>query len=143
MQTSLESESQTPQTGPVLNVLVVDDEADVFGCFQHALPPPRYVVTFAINGRVASQLAAEHPFDLAFVDYFLAEMNGAEVAQKMRQRQPNLKVFMMSCYPVSEHMEALTISAGASAWISKPLNITEIRGIAGQMLREKEWSQPA
>jgi len=134
VKTPVETEPQTPQVVPLPKVFVVDDEADVFDLFQRYLPPSHYAVTYAVSGHQALQLAAEHEFDLAFVDYFLAEMNGAEVAQKMRKLQPKLKVVLMSCYPVSENVDVMTELAGASAWISKPLNSSETRGIAEQVL---------
>jgi CheY-like chemotaxis protein len=108
------------KAAPLPQVLVVDDEECMSTVFQRALPPSRYAVTFITDGHQALELAATREFDLAFVDYFLAEMNGAEVAQKMRELQPKLKTVLMSCY--AEINKSLKLElAGASAFLAKPL----------------------
>jgi CheY-like chemotaxis protein len=125
------------QATPLPQVLVVDDETVMFRTFERALPSSRYAITFASDGHEALQLASSRQFDLAFVDYFLAEMNGAEVAHKMREMQPKLKTVLMSCYDELDQNTNLEL-AGASAFLPKPLFTVEftadIRRAVEQML---------
>ena len=113
-----------PSAAPLPQVLVVDDETVMFRTFERALPPSRYAVTFVADGHEALQLAAARRFDLAFVDYFLAEMNGAEVAHKMRELQPALKTVLMSCCDDVDQNASLLLS-GATAFLTKPLFTVE------------------
>lgn len=109
---------------PLSRVLVVDDEDFMFVSFRRALPSSRYATTFVNDGHKALELAATHEFDLAFVDYFLAEMNGAEVAHKMRDLQPKMKTVLMSCYSELDQSTNLELS-GASAFLVKPMHTAE------------------
>lgn len=118
-------------------VLVVDDEAFMFAPFRRALPSSSYSITFVEDGREALKLAAAHEFDLAFVDYFLAELNGAEIAHKMRDLQPKMKTVLMSCYSEMDQSAKLEL-AGASAFLAKPMYTvefsTEIAKVAEELL---------
>lgn len=128
---------------PLPRVLVVDDESCVFEVFQNLLPSSHYALTLACDGRQALELAGSRQFDLAFVDYFLAELNGAEVAQKMRALQPALRIVLMSCYSEHKNREAMMAMAGASDWVSKPLTVANTRAVAERMLRERAVGRTA
>ena len=123
------------QTKGLPQVLIVDDESSVFEVFQNLMPPSHYVLTPASNGHQALEMAGSRQFDLAFVDYFLAELNGAEVAQKMRALQPGLKIVLMSCYSEHENRAAMLQMAGASDWVAKPLTVSNTRAVAERLLR--------
>lgn len=131
------------QAAALPQLLVVDDESSVFDVFQHILPASHYALTLATDGRQAVELAASRAFDLAFVDYFLAELNGAEVALQMREAQPSLKVILMSCYSEHENRDAMLKQAGASDWLTKPLMVAQTRTVTDRVLREKASAPPA
>jgi CheY-like chemotaxis protein len=116
-------------------VLVVDDEAFMFAPFRRALPPSSYAITFVEDGHEALKVAAAHEFDLAFVDYFLAELNGAEIAHKMRDLQPKMKTVLMSCYSEIDQSAKLEL-AGASAFLAKPVYTVEFSAEISRVAEE-------
>ena len=83
-----------------LLVLVVDDEASVRGFAERALRGAGYEVVVASDGPEALRLveAQCRPFDLFMVDVVMSEMRGDELARRLRQRDPGVKVLYFTGY---------------------------------------------
>ncbi|MFA5191471.1 MAG: response regulator, partial [Verrucomicrobiia bacterium] len=122
MNTTSEAATEPYQKSPVAQILVVDDETTIFDVFALMFPKPKHALAVAADSNQALQLAATQGFDLAFVDYFLGNENGAEVAQKLHRVQPNLKIVLMSGY-LSEERAAAMEQAGARAFLTKPFSV--------------------
>jgi DNA-binding NtrC family response regulator len=80
-------------------VLIVDDEADMCWALerllaQHGIPSAR-----ALSAREALERLGEATFcRLAFVDAKLPDMDGLELARRLRQLVPEMRVVMVSGY---------------------------------------------
>ena len=118
-------------------ILVVDDDTCMFDIFGEICPSPLFSLTVASHGVLAVQLAGSQRFDLAFVDYFLGQEIGTEVAQKMHKVQPGMKVVLMSGFLVDDRAAAMEI-AGASAFLVKPFSIENAQAVMKRLLRGKE-----
>lgn len=130
-ETTRPAEAQAPA-----RILVVDDDTCMFDIFGEICPPPLFSMTVASHGRLAVQLAGSQRFDLAFVDYFLGDEIGTEVAQQMRKAQPGLKVVLMSGFLVDDRAAAMEI-AGASAFLIKPFSIENAQAVMNRLLSGK------
>lgn len=118
-------------------ILVVDDEPCILRFFAAIFPPPDYTVAVASNDKTALQLVATQNLDLVVVDYFLNAVNGAEVARKMHEMNPKLKIVLMSGY-VLNNKEAEMEAAGASAFLTKPFTCETAHHIVERLLHETE-----
>ncbi|OHE81515.1 MAG: hypothetical protein A2107_06550 [Verrucomicrobia bacterium GWF2_62_7] len=115
----------------------MDDETTIFDVFALMFPKPDYALAVAANGKQALQLAATRSFDVAFVDCFLGNENGAEVAQKLRKVQPNLKIVLMSGY-LREERDAAMEQAGARAFLTKPFSFETAQALVRRLVGRKE-----
>jgi two-component system cell cycle sensor histidine kinase/response regulator CckA len=61
-------------------------------------------VLLARDGRDALQAASAEPADLLISDLVMPGMGGMELAARLRDRYPNLRVLFMSGYPY-EHLD--------------------------------------
>jgi DNA-binding NtrC family response regulator len=118
-------------------ILVVDDETTIFDVFGLMFPKPQNVLAVAANGDRALQLAATQGFDVAFVDCFLGNENGAEVAQRLHKVQPNLKIVLMSGFLREERAAAME-QAGARAFLTKPFSFEAAQQIVRRLLGRKK-----
>lgn len=84
---------ETPQSKIVL---CVDDNEDVLECEKEFLESFGYTVLTAPSAGKALELAAMHSVDVVIVDYVMPEMNGHEVALKMRRIRPQAPIIMLS-----------------------------------------------
>jgi two-component system, cell cycle sensor histidine kinase and response regulator CckA len=80
-------------------VLIVDDEDLIRRLFDRVLQSAGYVTRLASNGSDALAVAeASDPIDLLVTDMMMPEMNGDEVARRLRQKHPALKVLYCTGY---------------------------------------------
>jgi len=80
-------------------VLIVDDEESIRRLVDRILQSAGYVTRLAANG--AEALAAAEgpdPIDLLVTDMMMPVMNGDEVARRLRQKHPTLKVLYYTGY---------------------------------------------
>jgi PAS domain S-box-containing protein len=81
-------------------VLLVEDEEDVRKVVTDFLQARGYTVLGAGSGPLALRLAEQHPgpIHLLLTDVVMPAMGGRELAERMRQQQPGIKVLYMSGY---------------------------------------------
>jgi len=79
-------------------ILVVDDEPVVLDTVRDGLVAHEYQVLRAANGDEAIQIARAHQgtIALALIDVVMPGTSGPEVAQRLHESRPDLKVLFMS-----------------------------------------------
>jgi two-component system, cell cycle sensor histidine kinase and response regulator CckA len=79
-------------------ILVVDDEPTVLETVRDGLTAHGYQVLTAASGEEALQVAQAHQgvIALALVDVVMPAMGGPDVAHRLHQARPDLKVLFMS-----------------------------------------------
>jgi two-component system, OmpR family, response regulator CpxR len=85
-----------PLTLPSKIVLCIDDNEDMLECEKAFLESFGYKVLTAPSGGRALELASVHSVDVVIVDYVMPEMNGHEVALKLRRLRPQTPIIMLS-----------------------------------------------
>jgi CheY-like chemotaxis protein len=77
-------------------LLCIDDDEEVLECEKSFLESFGYTVLTAASGSQGLELASLHLVDVVIVDYLMPEMNGQEVAMKMRRLIPEVPIIMLS-----------------------------------------------
>jgi len=77
-------------------LLCIDDNEEVLECEKSFLESFGYTVLTAPSGGKGLELASIYSFDVIIVDYLMPEMNGEEVAIKMRRLRPQAPIIMLS-----------------------------------------------
>jgi len=80
--------------------LIVDDEPDMCWILENVLSRKAYVAMKATSGLEAMKLMENHKFKMAFLDLKLHDMEGFELARRLKRADSNLRVVMVSgfCY---------------------------------------------
>jgi CheY-like chemotaxis protein len=89
-------------------ILVVEDEMPVRGIIRSILQRLKYTVLEASNGAEAIQLLdtpAGQSVDLLMSDIVMPEMGGKELVQRLVGARPELRVIMISGYPITPQEE--------------------------------------
>lgn len=91
-----------PVEGTRPTVLLVEDHSALLKLVQQILEDAGFSVISAKNAREASRLEAEFEgeIDLLLSDVRMRGTSGPELAQKLIQRRPKMRVVLMSGYPV-------------------------------------------
>lgn len=113
------------------SILVVDDDNQVRNFIADSLRSIGYRVSDAANGPAGLSLLAEGRFDLLVVDFAMPGMNGVEVAQAAVERQPDIKILVVSGYADSA---AIAAAPGVARLLRKPFDLAELGNAVGEVL---------
>jgi DNA-binding NarL/FixJ family response regulator len=127
-----------------LRVLLVDDHALVRAGIRSLLQelPDVEVVAEASDGAQALQIAEREQPDVVLMDIAMKGMNGLEAAAKLRERQPGVKVVILSMH-TSEEYVLLALRAGASAYLIKDSATAELGLAMDSVMRGETYLSPA
>lgn len=106
-------------------VLVVDDERSVRDSLKMILEYERYQVVFAESGEEALQKAQSPEISAMLLDVKMVGMDGIEVLQRIKERNPTLPVIMISGHGTIETAVEAT-KLGAFDFLPKPLDRSKL-----------------
>ncbi|MBF6569365.1 MAG: sigma-54-dependent Fis family transcriptional regulator [Candidatus Binataceae bacterium] len=115
-------------------ILIVDDEKNIRAHLATFLETLGHLVIGAESGAQAlDRLSREEPFDLVLTDYRMAEMNGLELLQKIKQQTPDTVVILMTAFATVENAVAV-MKAGAFDYLSKPFSLEQIEQVISRAM---------
>ncbi len=112
----------------MINVLIVDDQnlfAESLKTFIHNYTEDIRVAGIAPDGREALKVQEELNPDLVLMDVHMPELNGVETTRLLLEKDPNLKIIMLSTYDEDEYVRQ-ALGYGASGYLLKDLSPTEL-----------------
>ncbi|BAU47684.1 type 4 fimbriae expression regulatory protein PilR [Sulfurifustis variabilis] len=119
---------------PKHQVLVVDDEPDIREVLELTLGRMNLETRTASNIEEAKYLLDEFKFDLCLTDMRLPDGNGIELVRFLQDKYPYLPVAVITAYGNMETAVA-ALKAGAFDFVSKPLDLNDLRNIVRSALR--------
>jgi two-component system, cell cycle sensor histidine kinase and response regulator CckA len=116
-------------------ILLVEDEANLRYLARQYLEKQGYKVIEAADGAVAMQIAVAHEsvIHLLLTDVIMPGMNGRELAQRISEIRPNVKVLYMSGYTENVIGQDGTLDAGVRL-LQKPFNLRDLRSKVREVL---------
>src|SRR5580693_43962 len=116
-------------------ILLVEDEANLRYLARQYLEKQGYKVIEAADGAVAMQIAVAHEavIHLLLTDVIMPGMNGRELAQRISEIRPNVKVVYMSGYTenVIGHNGMLDVGVRL---LQKPFNLRDLKSMVREVL---------
>jgi PAS domain S-box-containing protein len=116
-------------------ILLVEDEANLRYLARQYLEKQGYRVIEAADGAVAMQIAVAHEgvIHLLLTDVIMPGMNGRELAQRISEIRPNVKVLYMSGYTENVIGHDGTLDAGVRL-LQKPFNLRDLKSKVREVL---------
>jgi len=114
-----------PDLRAAANVLVMDDEKVVCNSCKKILSQKGYNVDFALTAEEALKKVKGNGFDVVIADWKMPEIDGMEVARRIKKENPKIVVIMITGYPsVESSIKALR--TGVSDYVPKPFTPDEL-----------------
>ena len=118
------------------HVLIVDDESVVRKGISRALANRHIQATEAANGKEALAHLNTRDFDLVLLDIKMEDMDGVEVLQQIRHKDPETSVVMITGYPTIATAVRCT-KLGALDYLTKPFSLDDLDAALGKAHNKK------
>jgi CheY-like chemotaxis protein len=118
-------------------ILLVDDERAVRDAIRELLRLDEHTVVEANNGAEALRLFAQDRFDVVMTDCFMPFVKGTELATSIRRLVPDQPILMITGYGLKTGPHN-----PVDAVLRKPFDITELRSILAELVRDRAITEP-
>lgn len=117
-----------------ISVLIVDDEELVCKFVERVLREAGYQTAQAADGPEALAVAATlKTFDILVTDVMMPQMNGGELARRLRQNEPALKILYLTGCSDKLFKEKATLWQD-EAFLDKPCSVKGLRQAVSLLL---------
>jgi DNA-binding NtrC family response regulator len=118
------------------DILVVDDDQSIATAFERFLRHEGHQCALASNAEDALRVVEERRPALVFMDVRMPGVDGLQALKTLRGRYPDVYVVIMTAHGTSQ-TSIDAIRAGAFEYVTKPLDLDELRAIIGHALSAK------
>ena len=120
-----------------MKILIAEDELRLAEALNDLLHSRGWETVLAADGKQALHLTEKDCFDAIILDVMLPEMDGFEVARRLRQQNIVLPILMLTAR--SELSDRLTgLRSGADYYLTKPFSNEELLACLGAILRRPD-----
>ncbi|NJC04728.1 signal transduction histidine kinase/CheY-like chemotaxis protein [Sphingomonas kaistensis] len=123
---------QSASPGRKVNVLLVDDDPEVRQAVADMLRADGHRVTEAENGPQALLELERMTPDLALFDYAMPGMNGAQLAARVLEQHPDLKLLFLTGYADSDAIDKAV--NGRARILKKPISAAALSASLDELL---------
>jgi len=110
--------------GESVNILVVEDDAEMAQVLVQGLEEEAYQVNLARDGATALAISRTTSFDVVLLDVMLPGVDGLEVARRLRARRADVGVLMLTARDTPADV-VKGLDAGADDSLTKPFSSEE------------------
>jgi CheY-like chemotaxis protein len=119
-------------------ILIADDERAVGIMLAEALKRYDYEIDVVLNGIEAIKQISRRSYDLIITDYMMPEMDGLELTQRVRSKDPSVPIVVVTGNRPSQDL----LKSGVTACIMKPFSVFEIQNEVRNILNTKRQPKP-
>jgi two-component system response regulator HydG len=121
-------------------IMVVDDETEHLKMLDAVLSAEGYEIHLESDGASAIASVKERFFDIVLMDVRMDRVGGIEALKRIKEISPDMPVIMMTAYAsVGTAVDAL--KSGAYDYLTKPLDIDELKILVKKTLRHHQLEQ--
>lgn len=117
-------------------ILFVDDEESITSVAEEYFQYLGYEVFTASNGVDAVNILQNESIDCCFTDINMPEMDGLELAEKIRLKDNTIPVIIMTAYPTIDNT-IRTLKNGVVDFLIKPVKMEHMEICLKRVLRER------
>ena len=134
MRLETREEAQLLQQLEKPTILIVDDEEIIRDLCARALKD--YRILQAENGQAALKILGQQEVDLILADIMMPIMNGLDLLQQVKERDPSQLVIVMTGY-ADKDIILRALKAHADDFIQKPINLLQLKTTISKAMEQK------
>ncbi|OQX87957.1 hypothetical protein B6D60_02870 [candidate division KSB1 bacterium 4484_87] len=119
------------------SILLVDDDKNILYLLSEALKREYDDLTMALGGEKALTILQEKDFDLVISDLQMPRVDGIEILRATKEKNPETEVLIVTGYG-SVRTAVNAMKSGAFDYLSKPIDVEELRLKVAQALKHRE-----
>ncbi len=117
-----------------MRILLVEDDRKTANFIVRGLKEAGYAIDHAEDGEEGLIIAAMNPYDVAIVDIMLPKIDGLTLIEKMRKKQINTPVLILSAKrTVEDRVKGL--QKGGDDYLTKPFSFSELLARTQALIR--------
>ena len=126
-----------PEATPTRRILIVEDNQVAGRQLQHLLQSdPQLEVDVTADGAAALQMLTDHSYSIVITDLRMPHMDGMQLIREVQERGLPVTVIVTTGHGgIDEAVQAIRL--GAYDFLTKPIDIDNIRLILQRALRER------
>ncbi|WP_456325876.1 sigma-54-dependent transcriptional regulator [Desulfonauticus submarinus] len=117
-------------------ILIVDDEIEFLHTIGKRLSLRNFHPFLASSGEEAIKIAKHHKLNMAIIDYSLPDINGIDLAIRLKEITPNLKITLLTGYAEQASQK------GAALPIIDKGNLEELWQLIGHVVEPNKTLKP-
>jgi CheY-like chemotaxis protein len=117
-----------------LRILIVDDSSDHANSLASLLVPRGYTVQIAYSSVAALEQAEVYPADVVLLDIGLPDMDGYELATRLRELLPSAMFIAVSGH-AGDAFQAKARAVGIEEYFIKPVAVAKLREVLDGMAK--------
>ncbi|WP_151950150.1 response regulator [Aliarcobacter butzleri] len=104
------------------SIVIIDDEVEILNLLSRFLSRnPKFSVANYANPLAALESLNTSSYDIILLDIMMPQMNGLEVLEKIKEKNENQKVIMMTAYSTLDKV-LKSHKEGATNYVMKPFD---------------------
>ncbi len=108
-----------------MKLLIVEDEPKLVSLLKEGFEMEGFEVDFAYDGQIAEMKINRNSYDIIILDIIIPYINGLELCAKIRERDSNVPVIMLTAMSTTDDKLA-GFDAGADDYLGKPFEFKEL-----------------
>lgn len=123
-----------------MNILVIEDNADITANLYDYLEPRGHRLDTAANGPAGLDFALRHRYDAIVLDLRLPGLDGIELCARLREAGDDTPVLMLTARDTLKD-KVLGLAAGADDYLVKPFALPELEARLAALIRRARGEQ--
>ena len=115
------------------SILIVDDDSDVLEMADYFFKEKGVEAHCVESGSRALEKIRDRSFAVMLTDFNMPGMNGLELAEKVREVAPQIRVIMATGHP-SQELFDLAVKAGIVTVLAKPLHLEGLLALVNEIV---------
>jgi DNA-binding NtrC family response regulator len=120
----------------MVRILIVDDDRENGRFLQEELTREGCQAVWFGDPRKALDQFRRDVYKVGILDLKMPRMNGVELFQRLREKDPEIGLIILTGYPSVDSILA-TLKTGAYDYVKKPFKLEDIKRIVNRVLEEK------